>query len=347
MEHQLIQSIIEITRARDTDTLETSLLSTLADILPISHIAMINLLDELKLEKCEQTLSLKVSYSDQNEKVRVWDSDIRPLELSPEIATQIHDRKMAAISSGDETKVYVPLFDDADPAYLLELRSIGHDLREHANLIEGIAGIYSNFLKVLEDSQRDKLTGLLNRRTFDKKLVRMMELQRKVVEDYGDSDADRRTPAKSEYAWLAIIDIDHFKKVNDVHGHIYGDEVILTIGQRMKQFFRNTDLLFRFGGEEFLVVLEPMPRDRARMALDRFRDSVEAHVFQQIGGITVSIGFARLEEQDYPPEVIDRADKALYFAKEHGRNQVANYEHLLDEGLIQARSVASGEIDLF
>lgn len=347
MEHQIIQSIIEITRARDTDTLETSLLSTLADILPIDHVAMINLLDELKLEKCEQTLSLKVSYSDQNEEIRIWNNEIKAFDLAKEIVAQINDHKMAIIECQNEMTVFVPLFDDADPAYLIELHSIDHDLREHANLIEGIAGIYSNFLRVLEDSQRDKLTGLLNRRTFDKKLVRMMELQRKVVEDYGDSDADRRTPAKSEYAWLAIIDIDNFKKVNDVHGHIYGDEVILTIGQRMKQFFRNTDLLFRFGGEEFLVVLEPMPRDRARMALDRFRDSVEAHVFQQIGGITVSVGFARLEEQDYPPEVIDRADKALYYAKENGRNQVANYEHLLDDGLIEARSISSGEIDLF
>lgn len=347
MEHQLIQSIIEITRARDTDTLETSLLSTLADILPVDHVAMISLLDELKLEKCEQTLSLGVSHSDDNEEIRIWSNAIKSMELAPGIGTQIHDRKMAIVENADEMTVYVPLFDETDPAYLIELHASGHDLREYANLIEGIAGIYSNFLRVLEDSQRDKLTRLLNRRTFDKKLVRMMELQRKVVEDYGDSDADRRTPARHEYAWLAIIDIDHFKKVNDVHGHIYGDEVILTVGQRMKQFFRNTDLLFRFGGEEFLVVLEPMPRDRARMALDRFRDSVEAHVFQQIGGITVSIGFARLEEQDYPPEVIDRADKALYYAKENGRNMVANYEQLLDEGLIEARSVPSGEIDLF
>jgi len=347
MEHQLIQSIIEITRARDTDTLETSLLSTLADILPVDHVAMINLLDELKLEKCERTLSLGVSHSEQNEETRVWNNEIKPLELVPDIGTQIHDRKLAVIEETDGMTVYVPLFDETDPAYLIELHSVGHDLREYANLIEGIAGIYSNFLRVLEDSQRDKLTGLLNRRTFDKKLVRMMELQRKVVEDYGDSDRDRRSPAKYEYAWLAIVDIDHFKKVNDVHGHIYGDEVILTVGQRMKQFFRNTDLLFRFGGEEFLVVLEPMPRDRARMALDRFRDSVEAHVFQQIGGITVSVGFARLEEQDYPPEVIDRADKALYFAKENGRNRVDNYEHLLEEGLIEPRSVPSGEIDLF
>lgn len=347
MEHQIIQSIIEITRARDTDTLETSLLSTLADILPVDRVAMINLLDELKLSKCEQTLSLTVSQTEQNEEIRIWNNKIKAFDLPADVANQIHDHKMAIVEDQNETSVFVPLYDDADPAYLIELHSVDHDFRQHANLIEGIAGIYSNFLRVLEDSQRDKLTGLLNRRTFDKKLVRMMELQRKAVEDYGDSDADRRTPARSEYAWLAIIDIDNFKKVNDVHGHIYGDEVILTVGQRMKQFFRNTDLLFRFGGEEFLVVLEPMPRDRARMALDRFRDSVEAHVFQQIGGITVSIGFARLEEQDYPPEVIDRADKALYYAKENGRNQVANYENLLDQKLIEARAISSGEIDLF
>lgn len=347
MEHQIIQSIIEITRARDTETLEASLLSTLANILPVDNVALINLLDELRTERCEQTLSLSLSRTNDQDEVRIWDNEIREHLLEPTVSGQINDGHMAVTGQPGKMVIYVPIFDDVRAVRLIRLLGIDETLRSHANLIEGIAGIYTNFLRVLEDSQRDKLTGLLNRRTFDKKLVRMLELQRRIAEDYNALDNNRRTPTTSEYAWLAIVDIDHFKRVNDNHGHIYGDEVILTVGQRMKQFFRNTDLLFRFGGEEFLVVLEPMPVERARMALERFRDSVEAHVFQQIGGITVSIGFSRLEENDYPPEVIDRADKALYFAKENGRNQVSNFEDLLGQGLVEARAIATGNVDLF
>lgn len=347
MEHRIIQSIIEITRARDTETLESSLLATLADLLPVDHVAMIHLLDELKVEKSDISLSLDIVRTDQGETVHRWTDEVRHIELPADLLAKLAGEKTVVAQTQSLTSLFVPVFEESRLAKLIKLESADKSLTEQQQLVEGIADIYSNFLKVLDDSQRDKLTGLLNRRTFDKKLLRMMELQRSAVEEYGGEASDRRQPSPEEYAWLAIIDIDHFKKVNDQHGHIYGDEVILTVGQRMQKFFRNTDLLFRFGGEEFIVVLEPMAVETAVKTLDRFRDAVATQLFKQIGGISVSIGFARLEERDYPPEVIDRADKALYYCKEHGRNQVAGYEVLVDEGKLVPNFAAAGEIDLF
>ena len=343
MDQRIIQSIIEITRSRDTDTLEASLLSILADLVPLQRISLINLVDELKIAKCEQSIMLSIS--DTNS--RHWQDEVKPVTLSETVVKHLNDGRLAIDTGDDVTVIHAPILDGNLPVCAVRLESSEPELAAYANVIEGICGIYANFLRVLEDSQRDKLTGLLNRRTFDKKLVRMMELQRQVVEEYGGQGNDRRQPALFEYPWLAIVDIDNFKRVNDLHGHIYGDEVILTVGHRMRQFFRNSDLLFRFGGEEFLIVLEPMPQERARMALDRFRGALADHVFPQIGGITVSIGFARLEQDAYPPEVIDRADKALYFAKTNGRDQVANYERLLSDDQIEPRAAAPGEIDLF
>lgn len=143
-----------------------------------------------------------------------------------------------------------------------------------------------------------------------------------------------------------MLDIDHFKAVNDTFGHLYGDEVILLISQRMKECFRNSDLLFRFGGEEFVVVLEPVPAEQAYTILNNFSKKISDHSFPQVGTVTISIGYAMIRERDYPPTILDLADKALYYAKEHSRNCVYNYESLVADGDIQDQK-KSGTIDLF
>jgi diguanylate cyclase (GGDEF)-like protein len=152
----------------------------------------------------------------------------------------------------------------------------------------------------------------------------------------------RGTPA----VWLAIFDIDHFKRINDAYGHIYGDEVILLLAQQMRTCFRQGDVLFRFGGEEFVILLAGQDEAEARSALERFRERVANCLFPQVGHVTVSVGYARAALGDYPESVIDRADKALYYAKEHGRNRTHGYEELLACGELVADG-ATGSIDLF
>ncbi|HET6431534.1 GGDEF domain-containing protein [Dyella sp.] len=202
-------------------------------------------------------------------------------------------------------------------------------------LVEGFARIYANYIALLDESERDKLTGLYNRRTFE----RHMQRQTKRLDD---GDAEQPSTPR----WLAMLDIDHFKRINDTWGHLYGDEVILVIAQQMRASFRQNDALFRFGGEEFLVLLEADDEATAGIALERFRSRVQAHVFPQIGQVTVSVGYAAVGEHDYPATVIDRADKALYYAKNHGRNKVFGYEDLRTRGALDD-SKAAGSVDLF
>ena len=95
------------------------------------------------------------------------------------------------------------------------------------------------------------------------------------------------------------------------------------------------------------MLLEPIPAGKVEFALERFRRSVENHYFQQIGRVSVSIGYAKFVENTYPPMIIDRADQALYFAKNNGRNQVANYEALVEQGKLEALEHKEGSIDLF
>ena len=127
---------------------------------------------------------------------------------------------------------------------------------------------------------------------------------------------------------------------------MYGDEVLLLFANLMEKTFRNTDLLFRYGGEEFVVVLSPATESDANMIFERFRKKLELFNFPQIGKITVSIGMVNIHTQEHPATLLEHADQSLYYAKEHGRNQVCSYNELIKSGELKVRQVES-DIDIF
>ena len=184
------------------------------------------------------------------------------------------------------------------------------------------------------------LTGLLNRKTFDlriSKILTTLQYQKNRVTD---------KPASIQFC-LAALDIDHFKRINDTFGHTYGDEVLLLFSNLMKSTFRDNDLLFRFGGEEFVVLLANTDSAHALIAVERFRTAVENYKFPGIGQVTVSIGLALISSDQMPRTTLDRADQALYFAKQNGRNQIRSYEDLVQQGLLKEQNIQTGEIELF
>ncbi|MCF6281123.1 MAG: GGDEF domain-containing protein [Candidatus Polarisedimenticolaceae bacterium] len=205
---------------------------------------------------------------------------------------------------------------------------------EYWGLIHCLLNIYRNQLLIFDEKERDQLTGLYNRQTFDEKLSRVMSFYQKRA-----GIAGRNTDHKS---WLAILDIDHFKKVNDTFGHLIGDEVLLLFARVMEQSFRHTDMLFRYGGEEFIVILNGTDDEGARVALERFRSCVASYAFPQVGRVTVSTGYVQVEKSYLPISLIEQADKALYYAKDHGRDQVICYDLIAAED-----SAKEGDIELF
>ncbi|QHS10693.1 diguanylate cyclase [Sinimarinibacterium sp. NLF-5-8] len=142
------------------------------------------------------------------------------------------------------------------------------------DVINGIFQVYQNYQRLLDDSQHDALTALLNRKTFDEQFARRIHTQRQ---------------------WLAVIDIDHFKAVNDDFGHLYGDEVLILVANRLRAMFRQQDRIFRFGGEEFVVLLNDCTQQQAHNTLERLHADIARHDFPQIGHITISIGFANAQ----------------------------------------------------
>jgi diguanylate cyclase (GGDEF)-like protein len=114
----------------------------------------------------------------------------------------------------------------------------------------------------------------------------------------------------------------------------------------MRESFRGNDLLFRFGGEEFVVMLEPTDQQQAYMVLEKFRQRVEDYNFPRGLRVTVSLGFTAVSDNDHLTNVVDRADKSLYFAKENGRNATCYYDQLLRQGLL-TKSEFTGSVELF
>jgi diguanylate cyclase (GGDEF)-like protein len=225
--------------------------------------------------------------------------------------------------------------------YLLVQRAPELSLEEQA-LMTDLFRVYDNYLAVLRDSQVDRLTGLLNRHTFDDQLDRALGLIRRAYHENGSEKCNRKVGEFDGHFFMGAIDIDNFKTVNDRFGHLYGDEVLVILARILQSTFRKTDLIYRFGGEEFVVIVYVDGGGDAEMTFERLRRSIENHVFPRVGKVTVSIGITEIKDTSIPVELLGRADQALYYAKSHGRNQVCFYEKLVAEDQLPAPHTASG-----
>lgn len=338
MNEQILKSVIEITRQRDIDSLEYSLVSTLAEFVPAYEITLYKIPRVNPAETIEEIVKLSIS-ENNGQKNYEWSNNKQIVTINKHVRQCLKSECLVNSGSADEDiHWFYPLMLDHKVIGVLELSS-HKNLTPWQPMIEALVNIYNNYLTILNESERDKLTGLLNRRTFDFKLDKLLEEQRQAQATYNTAqrEPEQRHFEPKSSAWLAMIDIDNFKRINDTHGHLFGDEVILMLSQKMQNFFRDTDLLFRFGGEEFVVILEPTLPDMAKQTFERFAQVVANHEFPQVGKTTVSLGYARIMENDYPHAILDRADKALYYAKESGKNSVFCFDELVANGLLSAR----------
>lgn len=206
---------------------------------------------------------------------------------------------------------------------------------QEEHILQGFVRLYQNFLTVIDESERDRLTQLRNRAAFDTRLARLA----------GASSGRHARRSGDASDWLALIDVDHFKRVNDRFGHLYGDEVLILMARHLRASFRERDAVFRYGGEEFAVLLGNSSRADARAALERFRALVAEAVFPRVGAVSVSIGFCAIDPGSAPPTLVERADRALYAAKEGGRNRVVDYRTLASRFSVQ--KPAPSDIELF
>jgi diguanylate cyclase (GGDEF)-like protein len=302
--------MVKLTAQREQETLADALVDAITSLTNASTATVYGLGGELG------HLSAKVlASSDARDPVG---SHITPLDSRPGLRACVEGHRTITLPRDDGHQMIHPVLEQGRVVGLL-IREHAQTYDHHSDLVEGLMAIYANQQSLLNHQQRDGLTGLYNRVALQNWLGKALS---------HDARAERRASDDSPLGCFAMFDIDLFKRINDSRGHLYGDEVLLIFADLMRESFRFNDLLFRYGGEEFAAVLSDIPLDKALTVLERFRETVAHHKFAQLNQVTVTIGVTEIASQLEPGRLIERADKAMYYGKNHGRNQVNAFEWL-------------------
>jgi len=182
-------------------------------------------------------------------------------------------------------------------------------MREEVQKANSVISQLSTEIKELEnDSNLDALTKLFNRRALDKYLEKVTQ---------------KNSLAHDLY--LLILDIDDFKSINDTYGHIVGDKILIFLSNLLRSTLRDGDKLFRYGGEEFIIILNRITQSKCQEIANRILNIINSNKLlykENTVTVTVSIGITKYKNGDDPDTLINRADKALYHSKASGKNQL-------------------------
>jgi diguanylate cyclase (GGDEF)-like protein len=325
--HELIESVVNLTEQRDEVTLLRSLLEVILEMLPGVQAGIVWLVPGPESGQWIQ-------------------DETCPL---PQPAFPITDGLLAEIASL-KSETPTRQFSRDGQSYLISCLGIQEGRRNgivvrqsewipaDLRIAQGMIKIHANYAKLLFDSERDTLTGLYNRKKMEQKLSELLAAR---------NSGYNRERDKGTADYLAVLDIDHFKRINDNFGHLIGDEVLLIFAGLVRNALRDADWVFRYGGEEFVALVKGVSSETIGVVLERIRTKVQDHPFPQVGQVTVSIGFTPIIDQTLPPHVFEEADKALYYAKEHGRNRVCDYRELVGSGELAPDEHISGSVELF
>lgn len=344
---EAVDHLAELTGFRDRDVLDVTLVGAFRDLLrpdcvaiyrPVGDPGSLHWLTRARLLRHESAPRADSMWSSLD--------DLPALDALPHHRRCLTGEAPLSVVDGGSAIHLFPLTTDREISGVLEIRHATPLLDEQIRLVGSILRVYRNFQGLLDYSERDTLTGLLNRKTFDGSFLGVSVQAGAVGGLPCKADRDGRRGEIQGSSWLGVVDIDHFKAVNDGHGHLIGDEVLLLVARLMRTSFRYQDQLYRFGGEEFVVLMRGGTAAQATQAFERLRHNVESYVFPRVGHITVSVGFTLVRPGDTPSGAFERADQAVYHAKQNGRNQVAHHGDLIERGLL-VDAARTGDMELF
>lgn len=334
--HSLIDAIAWVTRSHDRDVLDSSLVVVLARLLSPRSVRLYKRVPVANRE----AVHCRLEYAGEtlHERPLPLRSERLPgCEAFPWALRWFSD---AVHSATDRLQINESLWrfalhDGRICCGWIEIDGVDEPAAQNVSLVSALLRIYANHLAMIHYAEHDSLTGLLNRKTFNS------AFQGCLTAPLPESTPPESTPPASAPSqageqgraesdpdgfWLGLVDIDWFKRINDQFGHLYGDEVLVLLARLMRDSFRLSDRLFRMGGEEFAVLLDRTAGERVAEVLNRFRQTVGAYSFPQVGVVTVSIGFCPILPTDLPAQAYERADAALYLAKQGGRDRVCGWQ---------------------
>ncbi|HWH82800.1 MAG TPA: GGDEF domain-containing protein [Burkholderiaceae bacterium] len=340
---QLIEHLADLTGFRDRDQLDVTIVRAIKDVLQPRSVAIYRCVGEPGAQRW--LTRARIGPGDATATADPLGTEVSALPLLDDVPARRDSLTRAeTITVGDGPQLCIfPISTEREVTGVLETETAAALTPADRAMVGTILRIYGNFQDLLDHSERDALTGLLNRQTFDAAF--MGRARTRAASGAGAAPGRRAAEAESA-VWLAVVDIDHFKGVNDTYGHLIGDEVLLLLSRLLRSTFRYHDRLYRFGGEEFVVVIACVAAEQAALAFERLRANVERFSFPQVNRITVSIGFTLATADETPSAAFARADKALYHAKNHGRNQVVHFDDLVRAGLVVEKKIV-GDVELF
>lgn len=323
MDDRILSSVVEITEQRNSISLGHCLLATLTEMMPVQSACLTHFIANTRVVIAKVTKSETEHHYDW-----VYEPNLDKNSYHDHARSTPTTEKIS--KSHSRISYPIPISDDNSAELVVD---IDGEASNYQLLIDGFAKIYKNYLVVLHESERDKLTGLLNRRTLEERLSQSFDLV---------------SPREGgEHMWVAIIDLDHFKSINDQFGHMIGDEILLMFSQQMQNYFCDNEQLFRFGGEEFVVLLPQQDQSHAYDKLEGFRKHIEKYRFPQVQQITLSCGLCAISRHEYLPTILGYADKALYLAKTEGRNQIRSYDELAKDNRQNQDIDPFSDVELF
>jgi diguanylate cyclase (GGDEF)-like protein len=355
----LTEHIIKLTDHRDRELLELTLSKALIDLLRIDRVVIARVVSEEGIKRWLEVASLDV---------RGGGKIADPLRVDFQTLNELADERyrLEALQSrrlvehawaGEEGPriSYMPLFSDysSEDEGVIEIHSGSTLGVGQLQVIEDLLHVFRNMYNLLAYSDRDALTGLLNRKSLDdtfysavlEEMDHGLEGENNTLEAPVLPVSERRHRVPPNY-WLGTVSVDNFGAINDRNGHLIAEEVLLLVARIMNNTFRTYDRLYRLGGEQFAVLMHCPDEALVLAAFERFRANMEKFNFPQVGRVTACGGFTRVTADDSPSTTLERSERAVDYAQRNGRNQVHSHDDLVRKGFFED-GIKVGAIDLF
>lgn len=355
----LIEHLVKLTDHRERNLLELTLSKALIDLLQIDRVVIARVVSGEGVKRWLEFATLDARGGGKVvDPLRVDFQSLRPIEDSKDRFYCIQNRTRVEIAWAGEDGpriTYLPLFEDSrnEDEGVVEIHSGSVLTADQMQVFGVVHHVFLNMYNLLAYSDRDALTGLLNRKSLDdtfysavlEEMDEGAQAKTRELEASVAPGQERRHRVPPNY-WLGTVSVDDFGVINDKNGHLIAEEVLLLVARIMNNTFRTYDRIYRLGGEQFAVLMHCPDEALVLAAFERFRANMEKFNFPQVGRVTACAGFTRVTADDSPSTTLERAERAVDYAQQHGRNKVISHGELVRKGFF-GTSQKVGAVDLF